>query len=150
MSLLLHGSSTLKWAQTQLCRPSGYGDYLLFVPYSRVLRYHSVNRAQLRREGYIFDNLSAAGLGGYWLPTAHGHTLPDCSGAGYSKAFKFNLSISCSRTAVKTTYLDESVYSKLRLSWLWHTFNLNIILSLLNSTLKSFTSNLSRVTIHRI
>ena len=28
-------------------------------------------------------------------------------------------------TAVKTTYFIESVYSKLRLSWLWHTFNLN-------------------------
>ena len=28
-------------------------------------------------------------------------------------------------TAVKTTYFIESVYSKLRLSWLWHTSNLN-------------------------
>ena len=28
-------------------------------------------------------------------------------------------------TAVKTTYFIQSVYSKLRLSWLWHTFNLN-------------------------
>ena len=39
---LLHGSSTLKWAQTHLCRPSGYGDYRLLVPYNRVLRYRSV------------------------------------------------------------------------------------------------------------
>ena len=37
-------------------------------------------------------------------------------GAGYSKAFKFNLSISCSRNYSKTTYLIESVYSKLRLA----------------------------------
>ena len=28
-------------------------------------------------------------------------------------------------TAVKTTYFIESVYSKLRLSWLWLKFNLN-------------------------
>ena len=51
-------------------------------------------------------------------------------------------------TAVKTTCLVESLYSKLPLSWHRHTFNL--FLSLLNSTLKSFTSNLSRVNIHRI
>ena len=36
------GSSSFKWAQTQLCRPSGYGAYWLFVPYSRVLRYRPV------------------------------------------------------------------------------------------------------------
>ena len=31
----MHGYSTLKSAQTQLCRPSGYGDYRLLIPYSR-------------------------------------------------------------------------------------------------------------------
>ena len=36
---------------TQLCRPSGYGDYLLFVPYSRVLRYHALQPSSIRREG---------------------------------------------------------------------------------------------------
>ena len=68
---LLHGSSTLKWAQTQLCRPSGYGMDLFLVPYSRLLSYCSVNRAQLGQEGYILDNLSPSGLGCHWLPTTH-------------------------------------------------------------------------------
>ena len=53
----MHGSSNLKLAQTQLCRPSGYGDYLLLVPHSRVLSYRSVKQAQIRREGYIFRYL---------------------------------------------------------------------------------------------
>ena len=39
---VLLGSSSFKWAQTQLCRPSGYGAYWLFVQYSRVLRYRPV------------------------------------------------------------------------------------------------------------
>ena len=39
--MVLHGSSTLKWDQTQICRPSGYGDYLLFVLYIWVMSYRS-------------------------------------------------------------------------------------------------------------
>ena len=42
---------TLKWTQTQLCRLSDYGDYLLFVPYSRVLRYRSVKQVQMQAGG---------------------------------------------------------------------------------------------------
>ena len=47
----MHGSSTLKWTQTQLCRPSCYWDYLLLLPYSRVLSYRSVKRAQMQAGG---------------------------------------------------------------------------------------------------
>ena len=43
-------------AQTQLCRPSGYRDYLLFVPYSRVLRYCKLRSGE-RGTTYIFRNL---------------------------------------------------------------------------------------------
>ena len=62
----MHASSTLKWAQTQLCRPSGYGEYLLFVPYSRVLRYRCVKPAELMVEGYTERNLPPSKLEWYW------------------------------------------------------------------------------------
>ena len=34
-----------------VCRPSGYGVDLLLVPYSRVLSYRSVKRAQMQARG---------------------------------------------------------------------------------------------------
>ena len=62
----MHGSCNLKWAQTQLCRRSGYGVDLFLVLYNRVLSYRSVKPAQKRREGYIFRNLSLWSLVCYW------------------------------------------------------------------------------------
>ena len=49
--MVLHGSSTLKWAQTQLWLPSGYGDNRLLVPFSRVFGYRSVKQAQMQEGG---------------------------------------------------------------------------------------------------
>ena len=72
---ILGGTIPLKWTKTRLCRPSGYGDYLLFVLYNRVMSYRSVNRAQIRLEEYIFDNLSPSGLGCYWLQPTHPTSL---------------------------------------------------------------------------
>ena len=63
---LLYGSSTLKWAQTQLCRPSGYGMDLFLVPYSRVLRYRWVKRAQLIAEGYTERSPTPWKMEWYW------------------------------------------------------------------------------------
>ena len=54
---------------------SGYGDYLLFVPYCRLLSYCSVKLAEMRAEGYIFCNLSPLGLGCYWLLPPHPTSL---------------------------------------------------------------------------
>ena len=62
----MHGSSTLKWSQTQLCRPSGYGMDLFLVPYSRVLRYSCVKRAQLIAEGYTKRHRHSWKLEWYW------------------------------------------------------------------------------------
>ena len=60
------GSSSLKWAQTKLCRPSGYGVYWLFVPYSRVLRYRCVKPSELMAEGYTERSLPPWKLEWYW------------------------------------------------------------------------------------
>ena len=65
---VLLGSSSFKWAQTHLCRPSGYGygDYWLFVQYSQVLRYRALQPSSVRREGYTNYNLPVWDLEWYW------------------------------------------------------------------------------------
>ena len=50
----MHGSSTLKWAQTQLCRPSGYWVVLFLVLYSRVLRYRALQPSSVRWEEHTY------------------------------------------------------------------------------------------------
>ena len=60
------GSSSFKWAQTHLCRPSSYRAYWLFVPYSRVLRYRALQPSSVRRESYTERSLPPWKLEWYW------------------------------------------------------------------------------------
>ena len=63
---VLLGYSFFNWTQKHLCRPSGYGAYWLFVPYSRVLRYRALQPSSVRREEYTNRNLPTWDLEWYW------------------------------------------------------------------------------------